>query len=153
MKEQNGITLVALILTIVVLIILAAVSINGIQNTEIVSHAVNAGTKYNGAQTNEQTTIDNYLSYLNNVVQGNDSTNTTVTFTVDRTSYTVTEGTTWRQWGKKNSGGWYVYANIKLAKQEWFDPENGNGGFHYLTVGNLDAAITAGNYKSEYVSS
>ena len=67
---QKGITLVALIITIVILLILAAVAIDAIQNENILSHAKNAATKYNQAVQNEQERLDEYLNYLNNNLGG-----------------------------------------------------------------------------------
>jgi len=66
-KEQKGITLIALIITIVVLLILAAVAISSISNDGILHYATNAADSWNKAQTNEQATLDSYLSYLDNL--------------------------------------------------------------------------------------
>jgi len=65
-KTQKGITLIALIITIVVLLILAAVAISSIQNDGILGHAIDAGDKYNNAVANEQEVLDSYLNFLNN---------------------------------------------------------------------------------------
>ncbi len=53
LKNTKGITLIALVITIIVLLILAMVSINLIMNENIIKHANNAVTAYNEAQTNE----------------------------------------------------------------------------------------------------
>lgn len=66
MKGQKGITLVALIITIIVLLILAVVAIAAVSDTGIINHATNAKTEYSAAQTNEQTTINYYMNYLDN---------------------------------------------------------------------------------------
>jgi len=66
-KEQRGITLIALIITIVVLLILAAVAISSITNDGILHYAQNAADSWNKAQTNEQATLDSYLAYLDNL--------------------------------------------------------------------------------------
>ena len=71
-KEQKGITLIALIITIVVLLILAAVAINSIQNDGILHYAQNAADSWNKAQANEQAMLGDYLNYLNNIGSGND---------------------------------------------------------------------------------
>jgi len=63
-KEQKGITLIALIITIVVLLILAAVAISSIQNDGILHYATNAADSWNKAQANEATQLQNYLEYL-----------------------------------------------------------------------------------------
>ena len=63
-KTQKGITLIALIITIVVLLILASVAISSIQNDGILSYAENVANKYNQSQRDEQSVIDKYLGYL-----------------------------------------------------------------------------------------
>ena len=63
-KTQKGITLIALIITIVVLLILAAVAISSIQNDGILKYAQNAASDYNKAIRDEQSMLDEYLDYL-----------------------------------------------------------------------------------------
>ena len=63
-KAQKGITLIALIITIVVLLILAAVAISNIQNDGILKYAQNASSDYNKAIRDEQSILDEYLSYI-----------------------------------------------------------------------------------------
>ena len=59
-SKQSGITLVALVVTIVVLLILAGISINLIlQNNGIVAKAEEGREKYGQAKENEQTDLDN----------------------------------------------------------------------------------------------
>ena len=65
-KTQKGITLIALIITIVVLLILAAVAISSITNEGILNYAKNAAQGYNNAATNEQTWLGYYENYLKN---------------------------------------------------------------------------------------
>lgn len=66
MKQQKGITLIALVITIIVLLILAIVSISLVWKDGIIQHANNAVTRYKDAQYNEQQQIDNA-----NLVMGN----------------------------------------------------------------------------------
>lgn len=65
-KKEKGITLVALVVTIIVLLILAAVSINIAFNTGIIAKSKNAVNSYKGAEENEQTTLNNVVSYMEN---------------------------------------------------------------------------------------
>lgn len=53
-KENKGITLLALVITIIVLLILAMVSISLVMNTGIINHANNAVINYKEAEENEQ---------------------------------------------------------------------------------------------------
>ena len=58
MRAERGITLVALVITIIVLLILATVTISLVINGGIIQRANNAVTKYNAAAYNEQNEID-----------------------------------------------------------------------------------------------
>ena len=77
MKKNKGITLVALIITIVVMLILVAVSINILVNSNLIGHAEKTGDAYAGAIKNEENlgndgitingqkyaTIDDYINH------------------------------------------------------------------------------------------
>ena len=54
MRREKGITLIALIITIVVMLILVAVSINILVNSNIIGHAEKTGDAYAGAIKNEE---------------------------------------------------------------------------------------------------
>ena len=53
LRQEKGITLIALVITIIVLLILAIVTIRIMTNENIIGHANNAVTAYNEAQNNE----------------------------------------------------------------------------------------------------
>ena len=63
-KQEKGITLIALIITIVVLLILASVAISSIQNDGLLSYAENAANKFNQSQSDEKDVLGSYLNYL-----------------------------------------------------------------------------------------
>ena len=65
MKKENAITLIALILTIIVLIILAGISINALNNNGIFERAKEARDKYRNAQNEEETQIAKYSNEIN----------------------------------------------------------------------------------------
>lgn len=65
MKKQKGITLIALIITIVVLMILAVVTINAVRDGGIIQHAQDAASEYTIAQEKEQIGLG-YSEYLIN---------------------------------------------------------------------------------------
>ena len=69
-KVEKGITLIALIITIVVLLILAAVAISSIQNDGILHYATNAADNWNKALANEANTLGDYVNYLNSIGSG-----------------------------------------------------------------------------------
>ena len=68
MRAQKGITLVALIITIVVLLIIAVVTIGAVTDSHIIGHAQNAGDSYNTAKAGETTNITTAETILNNIV-------------------------------------------------------------------------------------
>ncbi len=82
-KTQKGITLISLIITIVVLLILAAVAISSIQNDGILHYAQNAADNWNKAMADEANMLGDYLNYLNNMGLGNGGGTTIGDATVD----------------------------------------------------------------------
>ena len=64
-RMEKGITLIALIITIVVLLILASVAISSIQENGILSYAQNAKNKWEQAISNEQALLNSYMDFLN----------------------------------------------------------------------------------------
>ena len=69
-KMQKGITLIALIITIVVLLILAVVTIGAIQESKIIAHAKNAATTYNDEKSKEESAIAGYESLIDSKLPG-----------------------------------------------------------------------------------
>ena len=64
LKTQKGITLVALIITIVVLLILAAVAIGTVRDSDIIGYSKNAATDYETKQEEEKGLIEGYEMLL-----------------------------------------------------------------------------------------
>ena len=68
-KNAKGITLVALVVTIVVLLILATVTINmALNNNGLIGRAKNATNTYKQAEANEATGMNDISAYLDNAV-------------------------------------------------------------------------------------
>lgn len=78
-KEEKGITLVALIITIVVLLILAGVAIGAAKDSQIIGYAQNAAGGYNQAKTNEIDAISDYEDLMKEY----ESTSNNYTFTLN----------------------------------------------------------------------
>ena len=81
-KKQGGITLIALVITIVVLLILAGVSVNAIIGDEgIVNKAKEAQIKMNEAQQNDRNSLNSLSNWLdealNEIVDNTNGENTT----------------------------------------------------------------------------
>lgn len=68
LREEKGITLVALIITIIVLIILAAVTIMSFQNNNLINTAVNGTINYANAQNYEQKAMEDLYTTLSTKV-------------------------------------------------------------------------------------
>ena len=74
-KEQKGITLVALVITIIILLILAGVTIRGILGEKgLAEEAKNATQRYGQAQDEEQNVVKNFLDELKDINSGGDGT-------------------------------------------------------------------------------
>ena len=76
--KQNGITLIALVVTIVVLLILAGVSLNAIfSENGIIKRAQDAQNKMNQATENDQKGINELSNWLDSKINGSSGGNTT----------------------------------------------------------------------------
>ena len=71
LKAEKGITLVALVITIIVLLILAAVSISMIGGQEgIFTKSKESVEKYQNAQKDENTALNEYYNYMKTYTNG-----------------------------------------------------------------------------------
>lgn len=68
LRGENGITLVALIITIIILVILAAVSIAAVYNMGIVNYAVNGTQNYAQAAVAENHMLDSTVSSIDSTL-------------------------------------------------------------------------------------
>ena len=97
-KEKKGITLIALVITIIVMLILVGVTVSiVIENNlfEITENAVNqTEIKYEEEKNLTQVTINNKIY---NSIDGYVNPVETITFTVGGDEYTVPKGWTWEQ--------------------------------------------------------
>ena len=77
-EEQSGITLIALVVTIVVLLILAGVSINALfGNSGIIEKAKDAQNRMNNAQESDLNALNDLDKWINNQVNGTTGGGTT----------------------------------------------------------------------------
>lgn len=68
MREEKGITLVALVVTIIVLLILAGVTITlALSQNGIIERAKNAGNSWNEGVANEEAAMSNFTEYVNGI--------------------------------------------------------------------------------------
>ncbi|MCL2860130.1 MAG: hypothetical protein FWF46_06190 [Oscillospiraceae bacterium] len=71
MKGQRGITLIALIITVIVLLILAGVAITQLQPGGIFDRTTNAVNQYDAAANNEATQINDLTNIMDNYMPNN----------------------------------------------------------------------------------
>ena len=80
MKNQKGITLVALVITIIILLILAGISISTLTNTGIFEKAKDAKEKSEAEEKQQSETLDSYEKELNKYTSDNLEENIGVKF-------------------------------------------------------------------------
>ena len=73
MKEQKGITLVALVITIIILLILAGISIATLSNTNVFGKAKEAKNASENAQRVENNALENYVNAIDEYLPSNNT--------------------------------------------------------------------------------
>ena len=96
-SNQNGITLIALVVTIVVLLILAGVSVNALfGNSGIIEKAKETQNKMNEAKNNDLESINELTNLIDNQVNGiEESTGNLITFTIGDIQFQAEKDMTW----------------------------------------------------------
>ena len=74
MRDMRGITLIALVITIIILLILAGVTINIIINGGLIGQAQNATDRYKQAEKEEFNSLNNIVEQMNNINTGGANT-------------------------------------------------------------------------------
>ena len=69
-EKQNGITLIALVITIIILLILAGISISALTNQGLFGKAQQAKQEAENAQREENEILANYLEQMNAITGG-----------------------------------------------------------------------------------
>ena len=176
MKRERGITLIALVVTIVVLLILAGVSINALfGNNGIIEKAKEAQNKMDKATENDQKEINELTNWLDNQVKGttgDDGGQTTlpkistlIGTVVDKNTkaedvygnkITIPKGFKVVAHGTAAGSATYTYSGDNIpAVQDGIVIENGTDGnqFVWVPVGtiknkdNTTSTITLGRYS------
>ena len=119
--KERGITLIALVITIVVLLILAGVTINAVfSDSGIIKKAQEAQNKMDQAAQNDLDAINNLNEWIDNSVNGTTGKNTPIikTMTIKlitgtQGTYSFEEGMTWGEWivSKYNTDGFKIINN------------------------------------------
>ena len=147
MKEKNqktkGITLIALVITIIVLLILAGVSIAMLTGQNgILTQAQNAKNRTEAAQAEEENRLNEYNNIINNYVSGG-TTEETPTF--DEDTLTIGEAT------NVDKYGWKVPNYTVEATNAWrlfYQDSN----YTYLITDECVGSYMPSDYYGEYTS-
>jgi len=150
--KNSGITLIALVITIIILLILAGLSISALTGSGLFGKANDAVNKYGNAQNQENSILREYENYINNLennISSEDNKDKMIHFTIDGVQYECPDGWTWDDFigSDKNTLGFYNFRNFV----EKYDSTTG---FTYqlndiLTV---DFISDGGEYKLSRVS-
>ena len=156
---QKGITLVALVITIIILLILATISIQALTNTGLFQKANEAKEKTKNATENQATILNEYEDELNKYISGN-----VKTLQADGSwnsgkkvnSPQLMEGMTGIYWDESgnevevtvdNQDNWYDY-----SKQEWANAvtkdSNGNITGYWVWIPRYAYKIETNRYTS-----
>lgn len=126
MKKENAITLIALVISIIVIIILSGVVINTLINGGIIDKAKSATQEYKNAQDYEETQIAKYTNEIDNYIDGS-RTETIINAPIfintknkiknyesisDGSSYTATEDCAINFVARNNDGGRGLWITI-----------------------------------------
>lgn len=82
-KNENGITLVALIFTIIILLILASIGITSLTQTKLFENAQNEKNTMEDAKNSENETLTSYNNKINSVIGSRES------ITIDKEDYQI----------------------------------------------------------------
>ena len=116
MKDNKGITLVALVVTIVVLIILAVIAIRQVTNRDMVAEAQEAKTRYAQAENNEESELQETVDFIREIKQSQNAEEgigdgpiispgfqTSITFTVDGDLFSTSPLKTWESFANSTA--------------------------------------------------
>ena len=158
-KDTKGITLVALVITIIILLILAGIAISSLTNTGLFKNAQKAKDETQNAAENQAKLLNEYEDELNKYISGNEkklqadgSWNTTKKVN----SPQLMEGMTGIYWDKSgnevavtvdNQDNWYDYSTQKWANAVTKD-SNGNVTGYWVWIPRYAYKIESGRYTS-----
>ena len=155
LKKQNGITLVALVITIVIMLILAGISISALTQTGLFSRAKEAEQKSKDSQELENAYLGDYENELNKYIsertdeiQADGSWNSSKKVNSPELMDGMT-GVYWDDKGQevtvtaKNQDNWYDYENQKWANAKTKD------GSYWVWIPRYAYKIESGCYTNQ----
>ena len=124
-KQNKAITLIALVITIIILLILATITIVQLRNTKLLSKAKDSRNKYNQKAEEENNILDEYANKINEITSGTvknnaadgsyDSTKGVNTPKLAKNMTPIKWSGTTEQNTTKLDSGWYNYTNKQWA--------------------------------------
>ena len=151
-RMEKGITLIALLITIVVLIILAAVTISTLGSDEegLIIKAQDIADRYEEAQTNELSRLDSYVDYMDEQYANIENNGGTAETGTKLGKYVTYKGITWRVL-KDDSSSVELLSDNSVSSKEIGDMSNPIDYYNY--VGEfLDTACGAYVANGEAIS-
>ena len=129
MKEKleinKGITLVALVITIIILLILAGISISSLTGSGLFKRTEDAKESYEEAENKENSILGEYENYIDNLGKDDNIIN----FTLDGAKYSCEKGTKWNEFADNNLKGTTYGVDIYSEKEFliWADSNTWTG--------------------------
>lgn len=103
-KENKGITLIALVVTIIILLILAGVSITTLSGDGLFGRAQSSAAKYEQASQAENSSITSLMDKYDEIASNE------IEFTIKGIACKATKGQTWYEWVESAN-----YTNIEIG--------------------------------------
>ncbi len=97
LKRKQGITLIALVITIIILLILAGISISTLTGSGLFQKAGDTKNSYEEAERRENSILGEYENYIGSFGK-NESNDEIIYFVVNGNPYSTVKGTTWRKY-------------------------------------------------------
>ena len=133
-RKNKGITLVALVVTIIILLILAGISISALTHTGLFGKAKLAKDKYSNSEKLENTTLQEYEEKVSSYIEGSSREDGDyVSKDIEDFSPTV-----------KEENGSYIYATVENIKVN-----NGNKIGAYIWI--LNGKVVGGSTENKFI--
>lgn len=145
LKKENGITLVALVITIIVLLILAGISISALTQTDIFEKVKEAKQKSENAQEEENAILENYGDEIDKIAGSRDQV------TISKEEYETLKNANSYSTSEKEVGTWIdgsklykvsIPCNMQFSGRNWYSFDLGLSKFN---IKQLVATEYAGN--------
>lgn len=115
-SKETGITLIALVVTIIVLLILAGVTLNiALNNEGLIGRARNAKETYKQGEQNDLAALERLDQYVEDYEL--------ISFYIDDVEYKAEEGMTWEEWMESD----YKPSNMTVSEDSNWILINGKG--------------------------